>query len=347
MDVTAEAGPPTQSCVDDGNILVTDNGVLKRISASGGTPVVLAKPDPQKGELYYLAPQLLPTGKEILFSVSHDAPGDQLFILNPVTGEKKAPFAVADAAPQFIRASPSEATGYLTYFAPTTASLMAVPFDPDRLAVKGDPVPLLDGRGRAGLHDKSAALAGHRELGNLSLCFANRLRSTSPSSGSLLPRYPPMASWLAYTANDSGHYEIYVTSYPDAGPKITISTDGGYAPFWSRNGREFIYRIVGSHKLMSADVEISPKFRGSLHRQIACRAFLFPSGVCAYQPGYIQHGEDRIEKAETARYLLGFLHKLEAWALGEAHFADASQKARAIETIRRGIDYFESIISRA
>jgi hypothetical protein len=64
-------------------------------------------------------------------------------------------------------------------------------------------------------------------------------------------------------------------------------------------------------------------------------------------PVYIQQGEDRIGKAESARYLLGFLRKLEAWALGEAHFADASQKAKAIGTIRRGIDYFETIIKGA
>ena len=64
-------------------------------------------------------------------------------------------------------------------------------------------------------------------------------------------------------------------------------------------------------------------------------------------PVYIQHGEDRIGKAASARYLLGFLRKLEDWALGEAHFAVASQRAKAIGTIRRGIDYFETIIKGA
>jgi serine/threonine-protein kinase len=88
MDVITETGPPTQSWGDDGNILITDNGVLKRISANGGNPVVLAQPDPQKGEVYYHSPQLLPGGKEILFNVSN-GPSSQLSALNPRTGERK------------------------------------------------------------------------------------------------------------------------------------------------------------------------------------------------------------------------------------------------------------------
>jgi hypothetical protein len=64
-------------------------------------------------------------------------------------------------------------------------------------------------------------------------------------------------------------------------------------------------------------------------------------------PVYIQFGERRVERAESARYLLGFLRKLETWALNEAHFADTAQKTKAMKTIRRGIDYFESIIKRA
>jgi Tol biopolymer transport system component len=75
------------------------------------------------------------------------------------------------------------------------------------------------------------------------------------------PQISPDSHWLAYTANDSGRFEVYVTSYPDAGPKITISTDGGSAPFWSRNGRELFYRGFRNNKLMAVDIETSPTFR--------------------------------------------------------------------------------------
>jgi hypothetical protein len=64
-------------------------------------------------------------------------------------------------------------------------------------------------------------------------------------------------------------------------------------------------------------------------------------------PVYIQYGHSRVEKAASARYLLGFLRKLEGWVQNQAHFLDTSQRTRALETIQRGVDYFEDIIHRA
>jgi hypothetical protein len=57
-----------------------------------------------------------------------------------------------------------------------------------------------------------------------------------------------------------------VTSYPEAGPKITISTEGGVLPRWSPNGKELFYRHDAA--LMSVDVEAGPSFRAGRPKEL-------------------------------------------------------------------------------
>jgi len=56
------------------------------------------------------------------------------------------------------------------------------------------------------------------------------------------PHLSPDGKWLAYSSTESGRSEIYVRPFPDAGGRLTISTDGGSEPRWSRDGRELFYR---------------------------------------------------------------------------------------------------------
>jgi serine/threonine-protein kinase len=52
----------------------------------------------------------------------------------------------------------------------------------------------------------------------------------------------PDGRWLAYEANDSGRFEIYVRPYPDINAGLLpVSTDGGTKPLWTKNGQELIY----------------------------------------------------------------------------------------------------------
>ena len=55
------------------------------------------------------------------------------------------------------------------------------------------------------------------------------------------PQFSPDGRWIAYSSNESGSFEVYVRSL--AGDvKRVISTEGGGAPRWSRDGRELFYR---------------------------------------------------------------------------------------------------------
>jgi serine/threonine-protein kinase len=72
-------------------------------------------------------------------------------------------------------------------------------------------------------------------------------------------RFSPDGKWLAYTSNESRRPEIYVVPYPGPGGKTQVSTDGGTAAKWSRNGRELFYR--NGKKVMAVEVETGAVFR--------------------------------------------------------------------------------------
>jgi Tol biopolymer transport system component len=53
----------------------------------------------------------------------------------------------------------------------------------------------------------------------------------------------PDGHWIAYMSDDSGRYEVYVQSFPDAtkAPKVTVSVGGRSQPRWNPKGGELFY----------------------------------------------------------------------------------------------------------
>jgi serine/threonine-protein kinase len=70
----------------------------------------------------------------------------------------------------------------------------------------------------------------------------------------------PNGRWLAYEANDSGAFEIYVRPYPDVNSgRWQISIGGGARPLWSRTGEELFYVSPGG-AVMRVRVERGPSW---------------------------------------------------------------------------------------
>jgi eukaryotic-like serine/threonine-protein kinase len=65
----------------------------------------------------------------------------------------------------------------------------------------------------------------------------------------------PDGHWIAYTSDESGIWEVYLQSFPDAGTKRTISIGGGTEPHWRRDGRELFYLSL-DRTLMSVNVTL-------------------------------------------------------------------------------------------
>ena len=56
------------------------------------------------------------------------------------------------------------------------------------------------------------------------------------------PEFSPDGRWIAYSSNRSQRQEIYVRPSTGPGQTVQLSTQGGSAPAWSRDGREVFYR---------------------------------------------------------------------------------------------------------
>ncbi len=68
-------------------------------------------------------------------------------------------------------------------------------------------------------------------------------------------RLSPDGRWLAYESDESGAFEIFVRSFPEAGERRQVSKGGGQQPRWRGDGKELFY-VSPDRKLMS--VEIRP-----------------------------------------------------------------------------------------
>lgn len=56
------------------------------------------------------------------------------------------------------------------------------------------------------------------------------------------PEFSPDGRWLAYMANETGKFEVYVRPFPESGGKWQVSTAGGQFPAWSRIRPEIFYQ---------------------------------------------------------------------------------------------------------
>ncbi len=59
--------------------------------------------------------------------------------------------------------------------------------------------------------------------------------------------------WVAYASNESGNWEVYVTSFPGAAGKWQVSRGGGTEPRWRGDGKEIFY-IAPDGMLMAVPV---------------------------------------------------------------------------------------------
>jgi Tol biopolymer transport system component len=81
----------------------------------------------------------------------------------------------------------------------------------------------------------------------------------------------PDGRWLAYSSDQTGKPKIYVGSFPEPGERYRVSTTGGTAAQWSRDGRELLVWTGGEPgsplgPVLSVDVQMTPSFKvGTSH----------------------------------------------------------------------------------
>jgi len=82
--------------------------------------------------------------------------------------------------------------------------------------------------------------------------------------------------YVAFTSDESGRSEVYAVPLSGSGDRVTVSSDGGAGPAWSRDGRELFYR--------DGDDLISVEVLSTTPLKLGARRKLFD--VSAYEPGY-------------------------------------------------------------
>ena len=96
-------------------------------------------------------------------------------------------------------------------------------------------------------------------------------------------RFSPDGNWIAYQSTETGVFEVYVQSFPEANRRQRISINGGTHPVWSRDGRELFFSNDG--QLMSVPIGTGPAFQVGTPRalfswphDLSQRFDVFPDG---------------------------------------------------------------------
>ena len=224
---------------------------LEQVSDAGGSPQPLTSMG--KGELGHGWPDFLPGGKAVLFAVTTGAGGSN--------GQNTAgPIAVQSLGTAEHRnliqggMYPHYASsGHLVYM--QAGTLMAVPFDLQRLAVSGSGIPVVEGilqyagNGDAQYSFSSTGslvyVPGTAQSAQLKLIWVNRngveQPLAAPAHSYLQPRISPDGQRIA---TGIGEQERQVWVYDLARGTLTRSTFQGsnnLVPFWTPDGKRFAF----------------------------------------------------------------------------------------------------------
>ena len=75
------------------------------------------------------------------------------------------------------------------------------------------------------------------------------------------PALSPDGRWLAYTSDETGRQEVYVTPFPNVdSAKVQVSVEGGSAPLWANSHSELFF-VDGDRRLVVAQVDTDSAFR--------------------------------------------------------------------------------------
>ena len=69
------------------------------------------------------------------------------------------------------------------------------------------------------------------------------------------PVFSPECNWVAYSSDESGEFEIYLTSFPDSTRRYQVSTETGVFPRWRGDGKELFYFSPKQSSIMAVEVQ--------------------------------------------------------------------------------------------
>ncbi len=72
-------------------------------------------------------------------------------------------------------------------------------------------------------------------------------------------QFSPDGKWVAYSSNETGNWEVYVSAFPNPTSKWQVSRGGGEEPRWRRDGKELFY-LSSDGKMSAVPVKVGNSF---------------------------------------------------------------------------------------
>jgi eukaryotic-like serine/threonine-protein kinase len=265
--VSVSGGPAqtlTDSLVDDGGVTWSTDGYiyydghlegdgLARIRQTGGNPEIASRADSAKSEIYHFVPSALPNGRGVIMTIAHRG-GDRnrwdVGVLDTRSGRHKA--LVRGVAGCYA------ASGHLLYLT-ADGTLMAVPFDADRLELAGEAVALWAGvrNMTVSLNGILLYLAGGTSTGLRELVWVSPSGVITPVDSAWRaefygrPVLSPDGRLVEVTLSSTSGSQIWVKQL-DRGPAQLVA-DPGEDGTWEPGGKSLLFRRADGFARVPAD----------------------------------------------------------------------------------------------
>jgi eukaryotic-like serine/threonine-protein kinase len=219
-----------------------------RVSASGGAAErIIAVDEGQRA----FGPQLLPDGRSVLFTLSHSPSWDEAdIVVQSLDSGRRRTLVAGGADGRYLP------TGHLVYA--LRGSLLAVPFDPSSLEIRGRPVPVVEPVGRPRGAFGSAADVAVSTEGTLAYVEANASppprrtlvwvdrqgrEETIPAEARpyVSPRLAPDGTRVALDIHDENR-DIWMWDLSRRTmTRVTSDPTADLEPAWTPNGRRLVF----------------------------------------------------------------------------------------------------------
>jgi eukaryotic-like serine/threonine-protein kinase len=257
QDICDKPGPPIGGSWNQAGVIIfgsTSTGLWK-VDAAGGTPVPLTKLDPSRHERQHELPSFLPDGRHFLY-----------LRLSAMPEESGVFVGSLDDPPERQNEKQILATGFGAYFAPSNQggpgrllflrddTLMAQPFDPAKLALSGEPVPVVRGVGsvyQTGFFSASSSTLVYKTSASIRdflLTWFDRQGKpggTIGEPGSIAQiRISPDGNRVAYRKDSYtlAERDLWLLDISrDTSTRFTFGPSSAEFPLWSPDGSELVF----------------------------------------------------------------------------------------------------------